>query len=310
MIPVIILILAAMAMVILISFWAFNKAFYSSPNRKENIFDLPNDDQYSPHHALMTDLISEMSCIPYEEVKIVSFDGTELFGRYYQVLEGAPLQIQFHGYRGSAFRDFCGGNKLAREMRQNTLLVDQRAHGKSSGTVITFGVKERFDCLYWANYAAKRFGPKTPIVLAGVSMGAATVLMASDLGLPNSVVGIIADCPYSSPSDIIRKVCKDMGLPPSISFQFVKIGAKLFGHFNIEAASAKCAVKNANIPILIIHGEDDRFVPYEMSKEIESACSGKGLCAIFPGAGHGLSYIVDPQRYEYLIKDFCQKCIK
>lgn len=63
-------------------------------------------------------------------------------------------------------------------------MVDERAHGKSEGKVITFGIRERCDCKLWAEYAVKRYGENKDIFLAGVSMGAASVMMASNLGLP------------------------------------------------------------------------------------------------------------------------------
>ena len=104
-------------------------------------------------------------------------------------------------------------------------------------------------------------------------MGAATVLMASELNLPENVVCIIADSPYSSPKAIIRKVCRDRHLPDWLAYPFIRIGAKIFGGVSIEECSAEDAVRNARIPILLIHGEDDRFVPCQMSKRIFRACS-------------------------------------
>mgnify|MGYP001117318828 CR=1 FL=1 len=158
---------------------AYRKAFYSPEERKEDIYALPQGEQYENERQRMLSLIREMDEIPYEAVSISAQDGTKLAARYYHVRDGAPLQIQFHGYRGTALRDFCGGNKLARESGQNTLVVDPRAHGKSGGTTITFGIRERWDCLSWVEYVNQRFGSDTPIFLSGVSMGAATVLMAS-----------------------------------------------------------------------------------------------------------------------------------
>ena len=249
--------------------------------------------------------------IPYESVSISARDGTRLFARYFHVRDGAPLQIQFHGYRGTALRDFCGGNKLARESGQNTLVVDQRAHGRSGGRTITFGIRERMDCLCWAEYASQRFGSNTPIFLSGVSMGAATVLMASELELPCNVIGIIADCPYSSPEAIIRKVCReDMHLPPALVMPFVRLGARLFGHFDLKEVSAVQAVRNTDIPILLLHGEDDRFVPCDMSREIFDACAGEKTRITFPGAGHGLSYIVDTVRYSEAVSRFVDQCLR
>ena len=297
--------------VLLIAGFSYRTAFYSSAHRKEDHYALPQGEQYEKERQRMLSLIRQMDDIPYESVFISARDGTRLFARYYHVRDGAPLQIQFHGYRGTALRDFCGGNKLARESGHNTLVVDQRAHGKSSGTTITFGIRERWDCLSWAEYANQRFGSNTPIFLSGVSMGAATVLMASELKLPANVIGIIADCPYSSPEAIIRKVCReDMHLPPTLVMPFIRLGARLFGHFDLREARAVQAVRNTHIPILLIHGEDDRFVPCDMSREIFGACAGEKNRITFPGAGHGLSYIVDTETYSDAVSCFVSQCLQ
>ena len=297
--------------VLLIAGFSYRTAFYSSAHRKEDHYALPQGEQYEKERQRMLSLIRQMDDIPYESVFISARDGTRLFARYYHVRDGAPLQIQFHGYRGTALRDFCGGNKLARESGHNTLVVDHRAHGKSSGTTITFGIRERWDCLSWAEYANQRFGSNTPIFLSGVSMGAATVLMASELKLPANVIGIIADCPYSSPEAIIRKVCReDMHLPPTLVMPFIRLGARLFGHFDLREASALEAVQHTHIPILLIHGEDDRFVPCDMSREIFGACAGEKNRITFPGAGHGLSYIVDTETYSDAVSCFVSQCLQ
>lgn len=296
---------------VLMAWYSYRTAFYSPKKRTEDCYAIPKGEQYEKERQRMLSLIREMDEIPFETVTISAQDGTKLAARYYHIRDGAPLQIQFHGYKGNALRDFCGGNKLARESGQNTLLVDQRAHGKSGGTTITFGVRERLDCLCWVEYASQRFGSDTPVFLSGVSMGAATVLMASELELPANVVGIIADCPYSSPEAIIRKVCQqDMHLPPVLVMPYLRLGARLFGHFDLREASAVQAVRNTNIPILLLHGEDDRFVPCEMSREIFDACTGEKTRITFPGAGHGLSYIVDTETYSEAVSRFVDQCLK
>ena len=148
-----------------------------------------------------------MEKVPYEQVYITSFDGTKLAARYYHLSDSAALQIQFHGYRSTAVRDFSGGFQLAQKMGRNLLVVDQRASGKSEGTTICFGIKEKYDCLEWIKYALERFGD-IPIMLTGVSMGGATVLMASELDLPENVKCIVSDCPYTSPYEIIAREFK------------------------------------------------------------------------------------------------------
>lgn len=279
--------------------------FYNPLPHRENIYDIPTGEQYQHSRDTMVALIRELDAIPYESVNITSCDGTPLFGRYYHVADGAPLQIQIHGYRGSAIRDFCGGNKLARERGMNTLVVDQRSHGRSGGRTITFGLRERYDCLAWCRYAAHRF-PGTPIILAGVSMGAATVLMTAGLDLPEQVKGIVADSPYSSPVDIIKSVCHDLHLPAGVLFPIIALAGKLLGHFDIAETTAAREIAKAKVPILIIHGEDDRFVPCQMSREIYEACPTPKMRVTFPDAGHGLSYIVDPEGYARAVSQFLQ----
>ena len=288
-----------------ITLYAYIIAFHAPKHLAEKQYELPQGKQYEPHHPSIQKCIEEMLVIPYEEVYITGFDGVKLFGRYYHVNDNAPVQIQFHGYKSSAYRDFCGGNKLARKLGHNTLVVDQRSHGKSEGNTITFGIKERRDCLSWIQYICERFGNDTPIILCGLSMGAATVLMATDLELPPNIKGIIADCPYSSPKAIIQKVCKDMHLPPKLLYPFVKLGACLLAGFNLEESDAVSAVKNTSIPILIIHGDDDRFVPYYMSEEIAKANSSV-IFETISTAGHGLCYMVEPKKYEDVTVKFIQ----
>lgn len=293
-----------------IAYFAYRKAFYSSPKRKENIYKLPDGEQYEKERRVMHSLISEMDMIPYEQVFIKSFDGLKLAARYYHVSDNAPLQIQFHGYRGSALRDFCGGNKLAREMGHNTLVVDQRAHGKSEGRTISFGINERRDCLSWIEYANRRFGKEIPVILSGVSMGAATVLMAAEFKLPENVVCILADSPYSSPEAIIRKVCGDMKFNAGLMYPFINFGARAFGKFDLTEANPEDAVRKAKIPIMIIHGEDDRFVPCEMSKAIRNASPELIVRETFPKAGHGISYVIDTARYKEVTGKFIHKCLE
>ncbi|MBE6765224.1 MAG: alpha/beta hydrolase [Ruminococcaceae bacterium] len=290
--------------------YAYKTAFYISPRKKFEPFTLPDDEQYRSAKAVISELMTELEAIDFEQVFIKTFDGKKLAARYYHVRDGAPLQIQFHGYRGSALRDFCGGAKLARECGHNVLLVDQRAHAHSEGCTITFGVKERFDCLEWIKYACERFGSDVPIILAGVSMGASTVLMASELDLPENVVGIIADCPYSSPEKIIRKVCGDIGLKPGFIYPLIQLSALALGRFDPRSATVVDSVRKARIPVLIIHGESDQFVPCEMSREIYDVCASPKALLTVPNAAHGMSYIVDPESYRREVEKFLSSVIK
>ena len=268
-----------------------------------------DDDQTSAVRPVWDAAIARFDAEPFEQVSITSHDGLTLTGKYYHYRDGAPLEIHCHGYKGNAIRDFCGAWQAAKEDGRNVLLIDQRCHGHSQGNTITFGILEKQDVEGWIRWAEDRFGP-VPVLLAGVSMGAATVLMAAGSDLPEHVRGIVADCPYDAPSNIIKKVLgQDMGMPVRLVYPLIRMGGMLYGKFNLDADSPVEAVTRARIPILLIHGDADRFVPYDMSVNIHAAAPEKIQFHTIPGAGHALNYATDPERYRSLLHDFAEKTL-
>ena len=303
-------ILLCLALVVIFggAYYAYRLAFYSPSKDREKIPEV-NDPHYTPYKTVIRDLFYDLQNKPCEFVTIQSRDGLTLSGRYYHTADGAPLAIGFHGYKSCWLTDFCGGADIAMQMGQNVLLIDERAHGRSQGRSITFGIKERQDLLCWLEYALNRFGADIKILLYGVSMGGATVIMASELDLPDNVKGIVADCPYSAPLDVILEVGRQTGYPANLIKPFVILGAKIYGGFDVKETCGAEAVKNAKVPIMIIHGEDDTFVPPEMSKVIQEANPELVTRHSFPGAYHALSYMVDTPRYEALVKEFMRKVL-
>lgn len=282
----------------------YRVCFYSPDKTQNNVYNIPQDGQFDPVRARMQELIAEIEAEPFEEVSITSLDGLKLYGRYYHRADGAPLDIGFHGWRGTAFRDMCGGASLGRRMGHNLLLIDQRAHGKSEGHTISYGINERWDCLMWIEYARRRFGNDVRIMLCGVSMGATTVLMASQFNIADNVYAIFADCPYSSPKEIILKVCRDSKIPPRVAWPFIYLSARIFGKFDLNEITAAQAVKASTIPIVIVHGLEDRFVPHEMSAVI----TGDNVTRhTFEHAGHGLSGLCDSPRYDDIVFGLVEK---
>lgn len=301
----IILILVVAAILFLLHFGYKLAFYYKDPLASP--YEYTDDDQTRKCKEVLDNAIAEFENASYEDVTITSDDGLKLAGRYYHVADGAPLEIQCHGYKGNATRDFCGNWKIAREAGRNVLLIDERCHGKSEGHTITFGILERKDVMNWIQYAIQRFG-NVPIMLSGVSMGAATVLMVSGLELPENVKAVIADCPYDAPANIIKKVLgKDMGMPVGIVYPLIRLGGMLYGKFNLEASSPVESVKQSKVPILLIHGDDDRFVPYEMSCNIHAAAPDKIEFHTIHGAGHALNYVTAPEEYKEIVYAFTEK---
>lgn len=292
--------------VLVIAYVCYRMAFYV-PCRTplpEEVVELPKGRIYEPFRQMITDWTLETRAMPREELYINSFDGLKLHGRYYEYKPGAPIELMLHGYRSTAERDLAGGVQRCFKLGHSALIVDQRCSGESEGNVISFGINEHRDCLSWVSFMLTRFGPDVKIILAGISMGASTVLMAAGKKLPENVIGVLADCGYDTAKNIIKAVIHKMGLPPSLAYPFVKLGARLYGHFDLEETSALEAMKTCNIPVILFHGEADTFVPCSMSRNIYDACTSKKMLVTVPGAGHGLSYPTAPERYCQALKEF------
>ena len=300
MVTACILLILLAAAVLIASFVCFRIAFFVKPEDKipAEEYPIPEGEIYEPFREQMVAWIKEVRSLPHEDMTITSFDGLKLRGKYYEFAPGTPVEIMFHGYRGNAERDMCGGVQRCFSLGRSALIVDQRGCGNSEGNVISFGINEVRDCLAWLDHAIRRFGPDVKIILTGISMGASTVMIAAGEALPENVIGILADCGFTSAEDIMKVVIRDkMHLPPNLSYPFVKLGAKLFGHFDLDSRSAIDAMADAKVPVIFYHGEADDFVPCDMSRRNFEACTSRKRLVTIPRAGHGLCYLADPERY-------------
>lgn len=234
---------------------------------------------------------------PYKEMQITSYDGLKLNGYFFdgKDTDHKKICILFHGYRSNVFHDFCGAAIDYNNNGTDMLLVDQRAHGKSEGKFITMGVKESRDCLEWCKHVSMLY-PDADITLCGISMGATTVLMASALDLPKNVKAVIADCGFTCPYDIVKKVAADMKLPFGFIYPSMNLAAKIFGGFSLKETSTVKSMDSNNLPILFIHGTGDDFVPYQMTVECYDRCKAAKKLMLIEGADHGYSYLYEYER--------------
>jgi len=258
-----------------------------------------------PYQQMMQEGEAWLNAQAMETVQIESHDGLKLSGHFLNIGSRKTI-ILFHGYRSRAFRDFSCVGDYYKGLGFNLLFVDQRAHGGSEGQFITFGVKERLDCVRWAEYVDRRIGGE--IILDGLSMGATTVLMAAGEKLPESVKGIIADCGFTSPKEIMLKVMEeDLRIRCRPLFRLVALMVKLRARFDVGEYSTIEAMKKNCLPILFIHGTDDKFVPCEMTKTAYETCTSEKSLVLIEGAGHGTSYLKEPETCKAALNDFLEK---
>jgi len=185
------------------------------------------------------------------------------------------------------------------------LFAEQRAQNNSEGEYMTFGYMERYDCLDWIYWVNERTEQKYSVYLAGVSMGASTVLMTAGLELPENVKGVIADCGFTSAYDEWRYVVKDnMKLSYGLRGLMIDRICQKKINTNSKNITTITAMQKTQIPILFIHGTDDKFVPVRMTYENYKACNAPKELLIVPGAIHGESYYVEQEKYEAATKKF------
>ena len=261
---------------------------------------------FSEKHARMTKdelaLLKSKVCearekyknVPNEEVSIEN-DGLKLHGLYYDQKSKNSVII-VHGYCAtmqSRMMDLPYYYKRG----YNVLFIDLRTHGKSEGNYVTLGAKESEDLLCWIKWLSEKTN-NSKIVLDGVSMGSATVLnCAGNKKLPKNVVAVIADCGFSSPFEQCRYMIfgknKNKG---RFSAEIARLYAKILCKYDMKKDAPIENVKNAKIPVLIIHGDNDDFVPSYMAREIFNAYKGEKEILINHSVGHALSTVLATDR--------------
>ena len=260
--------------------------------------------RWAPYAEQVKESLCWMAEQEWEEVAARGEDGVPLHGYWREAERAAGAVILFHGYHSCPENDFAGLMEYYAARGFHILAVEQRCHGESGGARITFGAMERFDALAWAALAAAK-APGLKIYLHGVSMGAATVLMASGLPLPEAVSGIIADCGFTTPKAILAyQLTRQYHLP---QFPFVPVGTvagmALLGRGFVTASSLR-AVRGTGLPVLVVHGQEDHSVPVEMARQIYEACGGEKSLLLVRGAKHAVSFLCDSGAYSAALDAF------
>lgn len=244
------------------------------------------------------------------DIYVNSYDGLKLHGLWIPAENPKGTILLAHGYRSTKLVDFGLVFPIYHDFGMNVLVPDQRAHGKSEGKYITFGVKESRDMQSWIAYHNQNFG-EFPLILSGLSMGASTMLYLADENLPKNVKGIIADCGFTSPKEILSSVFRGVThLPAHPSLWITGLLTRLFAGFGLNEKDSRRTLQNNRLPILMVHGTDDDFVPCDMTRQAFSVCTGPKELILVENADHGTSFLVDTATYTAKVFDFLNKNLK
>ncbi|WP_294431157.1 alpha/beta hydrolase [uncultured Treponema sp.] len=244
----------------------------------------------------------------YEEITIESFDSLKLVAYNLPAENAKGTWFLLHGHQSGPLREFAGLVRFFHDSGYNVVLPYQRSHGKSEGTYITFGIKERYDVRDWILKINEIYGNELPLYMEGISMGCATVLMSLSFALPSNVKAVVADCGYTSPYDIIWKVAKkDKNVPlPRLVLGIGNIMAHLLADFDFTEYDTFKGLRYNELPVLFIHGTNDAFVPIEMTIANFEYCTSEKSLYLVENAPHAISYLIEEEEYRNQIRDFCK----
>ncbi len=202
-----------------------------------------------------------------------------------------------------------------RKQGYDCLLIDQRSHGKSEGSAITFGALEKEDMIRWVREVIELHKGNCKIMIHGWSMGAAIGYLAAAEGLPYQVKGLVYDCGYSVAEAQFLHIAKNtISLPTTLLWyilQFMKPWCKLLCGFDMCDASPLFVARNMKLPIFFVHGTTDSCVPVWMGKKLYKATDRAVYrdMLLVPGAEHTYSYIHDKNGYEAGVLKLMDACM-
>lgn len=232
-----------------------------------------------------------------ESISIKSFDNLRLSAYLNESGKSDYYLITLHGFHGSPDNN-APVFLEAYERGFNILVPHMRSHGESEGKWITMGKNEAEDVLSWIEYIKER-NENAKIIVYGVSMGSATTLILSGKE-SESTVAYIADCGYSSLYEEYFHEAKEMFGLPSFFVRIINLWSRIRIGLDFSAVNPSESVRSNTKPLLIIHGDEDDFVPTWMCYKIYENAGGDKELLVVPEAGHGESMFVMEDYNDYI----------
>lgn len=262
----------------------FYKKFF---HRRELSPNAMTDAHYAPFRKEILDARARIELLPYKELTCTSYDGTELFAKYYDFGKDKTV-IFMHGVFSHPLNNFSIHIERFIEWGFNVMIPDERAHGRSGGNETTYGYRERYDLLAWITLEQSRTNNK--IVVYGTSMGAMAVALASDK-MPEGVCAAVCDCGLCSMMDNMKYCAKRYHAPYLL---FLLMSGKCRRRLAIDLdESAEEHLKNSKVPTVFVHGLEDVATLAKNSEINYRACAAPKELILVEGCGHTTAAMSD-----------------
>ena len=293
------------AYTIIIVVW-FNKSA-KGRQTEDDLFSDNQPDYLIPYLDRLRENRKWLDNIPFDEIYVTSYDNLKLYARFYHCQKPKATAILVHGYKGDGETCYPILSRYLLEQNIDVVIIRHRAHVHSEGKRLCLGLKERYDVKSWCDYVSSIIPKGMPMFVSGISMGGASVLLASSLELPENVKFLINDCGYSDGYEELKAAARFMNIPPVLYAPQGWLLYKILEGVDLKKDRPVDEVKKARLPILTIHGEADTFVPFSMCKEIYEACATEKELVTVPEATHGMSYLVDTEKCNEVIQRWIDK---
>lgn len=205
-----------------------------------------------------------------------------------------------HGYTDNRF----GALKYAYmylELGFNVIVYDLRGHGLNEPAICTYSIRESQDLLAMIQDSRERFRNMAILGIHGESLGAATSVAVLKEKPP--VDFVVADCGFSDIVPVLKGAMKGMHLPGFLVY-LVSVCARIRYGYSFREMRPIESLRENHIPILFIHGAEDSFILPEHSERMKAATKGYAELHLIPGAGHAMSVLTDPKKYQAIVRGF------
>ena len=241
----------------------------------------------------------------FKWVEFPSSDGVRLQGWYIPATSVARGTIVYcHGLNRTRI-EMLPMAAFGHQLGYDGLLFDLRHQGVSGGELTTLGYQERLDVIAAVRYALNQQGAPRPVILWGVSMGAAAALLAA--AESPDVAAVISDSSFASLPATVKHHWKLFFRLPSFPFaNEIVQGIAWRGDFRpSDFDLVNAVVRIGNRPILFVALQDDRRMPPSIAQMLYShAASPQKALVVLPGRRHGEGFNQARDQYEIAVRQF------
>jgi len=240
-------------------------------------------------------------------VEITAKDNVRLSAWFWHAPEpNGNCAIVLHGIADSRLGS-AGLAPMFLKRGYSVLAPDSRAHGASGGSLVTYGLIEKYDAIGWAQWM--RAAGCRKIYALGESLGASILIQAAAVEPVFSAIA--AECPYADLQEIaeyrMRQMLRMREFVATPLAKLIVISGMLYADvaygLDFRQVSPRQSISRTSTPVLLIHGTKDIRTPPSHSIQLAAANRGAVLWLV-PDAGHTGASTADPLEFRRRVLDW------